>query len=105
MVPAMKKKRIVCDAADAEEAMEQRYNRHEALSCLIGQGIKDGIATHNKEEQERGCLPATPPEVRAAIIEAITRELRFCDEADVQAFIVDLKACLRGEFEDWLDGL
>jgi 3-dehydroquinate synthetase len=104
MEPKRTKKRIVCDAvaAAAAETMSERYRRHKSLSREIGAGIKAGIAAHNKVGQELGCLPATPLEVRAAILSAITLELRLRDEADVQAFIDDLKACVLRD-EAWVD--
>ena len=105
MEPERMKKQIVCDAVAAEEAMTERFYRYESLSGEIRQGIRAGIAAHNKDEQGLGCLPATPPEVRAAIIWAITLELSLRNEADVQAFIDDLKTCVLGDSEAWLDAV
>jgi hypothetical protein len=99
MEPERTKKRIVCDAVAAEKTMTERYYRWESLSGEISQGIKAGIAAYNKEEQGLGGLPATPPEVRAAILSAIAVELRLRDEADVQALIDDLKAFVLGNIE------
>ncbi len=105
MKPKRTKKWIVCDAVAvaAAETMRERYYRHKSLSSEIGEGIKAGIAAHNEEEQRIGCLPATPLEVRAAILSAITLEQRLRDEADVQAFFNDLKACALGDTEAWVD--
>ena len=72
------------------------------LPVRSARALGAGIAAHNKEEQGLGYLPATPPEVRAAIIWAITLELSLRNEADVQAFIDDLKACVLGDSEAWL---
>ena len=78
--------------------MRERYYRHKSLSSEIGEGIKAGIAAHNEEEQRMRYLPSgTPLEVRAAILTAISLEQRLRDEADVQAFFNDLKACALGE--------
>ncbi|MFZ0853577.1 MAG: hypothetical protein WAO08_30825 [Hyphomicrobiaceae bacterium] len=40
MEPERMKKQIVCDAVAAEEAMGERYYRHESLTGEIGQGIR-----------------------------------------------------------------
>jgi hypothetical protein len=72
--------RITCDAAAAEEAMRHRYERFEALTCHISQGIRDGIKAHNIHEQGHGFLPATPDDISKALAQAVAMILRFDED-------------------------
>ena len=98
----MKKQVIACSPGAAREAMEQRYFRFEALSCYIGQGIKDGIAAHNKYESRIPFPPAAREEVFASLAEAVVRDLDF-DEADVDHLCTLMR--LRLDPEDRLEWL
>ena len=92
-------KRITCDAAAAEEAMYQRYERFEALACNIERGIRDGIKAHNVHEHDHGFLPATPDDICKSLAQAVAEILRFDDDAS-QKFIEDLHLSLAFERPD-----
>ena len=96
----MTKPVIVCDPKAAHEAMQQRYERFEALSCHIGQGIKEGIAAHNKHEGTIPLPPASPSEVLASLANALVQELKW-DEANVDQLYALMR--LRLDPEDSLE--
>jgi hypothetical protein len=94
-------KKIICDAEAADEAMRNRWERFESLSCHIDTGIRDGIAEHNKNEVGGGFLPATPEEISQSLAHAVASFLRS-DNAAIERLIEDLHLASSDERFDTL---
>jgi len=95
---------VKCDADEAYEAMHQRYERFEALSCHLGMGIRDGIKAHNTHEGGCGFPPAAPEEITMALADAVASHFGY-DETAIERFIESLRLCIGGgeNFLEFLD--
>jgi hypothetical protein len=74
--------------------------RFEALACHIYQGIKGGIAEHNKHERSLGLLPAVPEEISMSIAEAVTMVLG--NDGSIERLIENLRLAATSEIYDLL---
>jgi len=97
--------RFTCDAEQANEAMRHRFERFEALSCHVFQGIRDGIAAHNKHEASYGFSPATPEEISQSIAETMATNILKSDPTAIERFIEDLRLSMSEDPFERIDTL